>query len=95
MDPERPDGIVERLGAVLTERHAAWERDAERVGRVAAHFEAAAEAAAGMPSDQESARREASRVLDRSPRLRRREPRLVFANAVAPLQYAENPLMER
>ena len=56
---------VEQFGAVLTERHAARERDAERVGRVAPHFEAAAEAAAGMPSDRESARREVSRVLDR------------------------------
>ncbi len=56
---------VEQFGAVLTERHAARERDAERVGRVAPHFEAAAEAAAGMPSDRESVRREVSRVLDR------------------------------
>ena len=80
---------VEQLGAVLNKRYAAWERDAERVGQVASHFEAAAEAAAGMPSDQESARREVSRVLDRlsiSEDAQAR-PRPVFANALAPHRY--------
>ena len=90
---------AEQLGAVLIERHAARERDAERLGRVASRFEAAAEAEAGIPSDQESraVRLAAYWTGCRSPRTRRRGPRAGIRECACaiPPQYAGNPFMER